>query len=329
MHDSAQPLRQRRVYGSRDPDQTRAFMATKEFGLELRPRDAGAFDFVANVAYLPGSYLGYIQYGAAATIYVPDIRARDDYWLHLPLRGACEIVNNAGGAICAPGQAVLSSPVGHLTRSEAGSSRLTFSMTRATVVNQLAALLGDVPGRPLAFAPTLDLTSAAGMRLARYVQFALADLDEPDEALRSPLLLGMHEQVLLTGLLLSQPHTYIDRLQRPHGEVDPARLKRAVDFIEAHLERPITLSDITAASGVPGRTLHQHFKDHRGVSPMRYLHDARFARARADLLRADTDESVTRIAMKWGFRHLGRFAVGYRYRFGETPSQTLRRASRR
>jgi AraC-like DNA-binding protein len=49
---------------------------------------------------------------------------------------------------------------------------------------------------------------------------------------------------------------------------------------------------------------------------------------RADLLRADTDESVTRIAMKWGFRHLGRFAVGYRDRFGETPSQTRRRARR-
>jgi len=99
MHDSAQPLRQRRVYSSQDPDQTRAFMATKEFGLELKPRDARAFDFVANAAYLPGSYLGYIQYGAAATIHVPDIRARDDYWLHLSVRGACEIVNNAGSVV--------------------------------------------------------------------------------------------------------------------------------------------------------------------------------------------------------------------------------------
>ena len=62
---------------------------------------------------------------------------------------------------------------------------------------------------------------------------------------------------------------------------------------------------------------------------MRYLHDARFARVREDLLRADTAESVTQIAMKWGFRHLGRFAVGYRNRFGKTPSQTRRRAPRR
>ena len=161
MHDSAQPLRQRRVYGSRDPERTGPSWRPR-VRPRVKPRDARAFDFVANVAYLPGSYLGYIQYGAAATIYVPDIRARDDYWLDLPVRGACEIVDNAGGAICAPGRAVLSSPAGHLTRSEAGSSRLTFSITRATLINQLTALLGDMPGRPLAFAPTLDLKSAAG-----------------------------------------------------------------------------------------------------------------------------------------------------------------------
>ena len=329
MHDSAQPLRRRRVFDSRNPDQTRAFMAGKEFGLELKPRDAKAFDFVANAAYLPGSYLGFIQYGAAATIRVPDVRARDDYWLHLAVQGACEITNNAGSTVCVGDQAVLSSPVGHMTRSEAGSSRLTFSMTRATVIDQLATLLGDVPNRPLVFAPTMDLKSAAGQRFLRYLRFALVDLEEGDEVLRSPLLLGMHEQVLLTGLLLSQPNSYSETLQRPRGHVDPANLKRAVDFIQAHLHRSVTLADITAAAGVPGRTLHQHFKDHRGVSPMRYLHDARFARAREELLRAQTDESVTQIAAKWGFRHLGRFAVSYRDRFGETPSQTRRRGRAR
>ena len=173
------------MYGSRDPDQTRVSWRPRSSASSSAPRDARAFDFVANVAYLPGSYLGYIQYGAAATIQVPDVRARDDYWLHLPVRGACEIVNNAGSVICAPGQAVLSSPVGHLTRSEAGSSRLTFSITRATLINQLTALLGDMPGRPLAFAPALDLKSTAGTRMMRYLQFALADLDEAEEALRS------------------------------------------------------------------------------------------------------------------------------------------------
>lgn len=33
---------------------------------------------------------------------------------------------------------------------------------------------------------------------------------------------------------------------------------------------------------------------------------------------------MTAIAMGWGFTHMGRFAVEYRKRFGESPSETLR-----
>ena len=167
MNEAALPLHNRRVFDSRDADATRAFMASKEFKLDLAPREAKNFDFIANVAYMPGSYLGYIQYGAAATIHVPDIRARDDFWLHLPVRGACEITNSAGSAICSPGQAVVSSPVGHSTRSQTGSSRLTLSVTRATMLKQLEALLGDAPKGALEFAPAMDLhpRPASGCRV--------------------------------------------------------------------------------------------------------------------------------------------------------------------
>ena len=122
-------LHNRRVYASRNVDETAAFMAAKEFRLDLSPREAGDFDFIANVAYLPGSYLGYIQYGAAATIDVPDVRVRDDYWLHVPVRGCCDIQNSLGTVLCSPEQAVFSSPVGHRTVSEPGSARVTLSVS--------------------------------------------------------------------------------------------------------------------------------------------------------------------------------------------------------
>jgi AraC-like DNA-binding protein len=37
--------------------------------------------------------------------------------------------------------------------------------------------------------------------------------------------------------------------------------------------------------------------------------------------------TVAAVAHRWGFAHLGRFASAYRCRFGEPPSDTLRRAS--
>jgi len=101
-------------------------------------------------------------------------------------------------------------------------------------------------------------------------------------------------------------------------------VKRAIDYMEANLTSPIGLADITAAAGVPARTLLEHFKRYRRVSPIGYLRGARFARVREALRYAGPEENVTGIAMSLGFTHMGRFSVEYRKRFGESPSETLK-----
>jgi AraC-like DNA-binding protein len=310
---------------SRDADMTREFMKAKEFHLDLHPREARAFDFAASAAYLPNSYLGYIQYGSAATVRVPDDRQRDDYFLHFPLRGRAEVNNDAGSVICRPGLAVISSPHGHVTHSEAGSTRLTASLTAAAVTGQLAALLGERPRQPLAFTSAIDLESPVGRRIDRQIRLAIADLDD-DAVAANPMMAGMYEQLIITGLLLYQPNTYSAALARPAARPTSQEVKRAVDFMQSRLRSPITLADVVTASGIPGRTLIKHFKDEWGTSPMRYLRDARLRRVHEALARARPTDSVTDIALMWGFNHLGRFAVEYRSRFGETPSDTLRRS---
>ncbi|MCW5749098.1 MAG: AraC family transcriptional regulator [Alphaproteobacteria bacterium] len=303
---------------------TREFMRAKEFHLDLRPRDARAFDFAASAVYLPNSYLGYIQYGAAATVHVPPARTRDDYFIHFPLRGRAEVINHAGAVVCRPNHAVISSPAGHMMHAEAGSTRATLSLTAAAVRGQLAALLGEAPRLPLDFTAAIDLTSPAGRRIARQIRLAIADLDDGGGPV-SPILAGMYEQLIITGLLLCQANTYTAALERRAAPAAPHEVQRAIDYMHSRLDAPITLADIVAASGIPGRTLLKHFRDHRGTSPMRYLRQARLARAREALMRARPGQSVTDIALAWGFGHLGRFAVEYRGQFGESPSETLKR----
>jgi transcriptional regulator GlxA family with amidase domain len=112
----------------------------------------------------------------------------------------------------------------------------------------------------------------------------------------------------------------------PDTEDSMPDVERAQQYIGAHLDDAMTVGDVAAAAGVAHRTLYKHFHDMRGTSPMRYARDCRFAEVREALLQAcPQHNNVTTIAVQWGFCHLGRFSVEYRKRYGERPSETLRR----
>jgi AraC-like DNA-binding protein len=72
------------------------------------------------------------------------------------------------------------------------------------------------------------------------------------------------------------------------------------------------------------RSLYAGFKEYLGVSPMQYLRDLRMECARTELMSGEAS-NVSGVALRWGFAHLGRFSNDYKLRYGETPSQTLRR----
>jgi tetratricopeptide (TPR) repeat protein len=55
------------------------------------------------------------------------------------------------------------------------------------------------------------------------------------------------------------------------------------------------------------------------------LRDISFERARRELLQGSPGAKVMDVALRCGFAHCGRFSVEYRRRYGETPSETLKR----
>ena len=108
----------------------------------------------------------------------------------------------------------------------------------------------------------------------------------------------------------------------------PRDLKKAVDLIEADPARAWNLSELAATCGMARRTLHKRFRRFVGCGPLEFLHDLRFELARKELLAAPAEASVTAIATRCGFGHLGRFAGEYFKRYGEKPLATLSRSQR-
>jgi transcriptional regulator GlxA family with amidase domain len=138
------------------------------------------------------------------------------------------------------------------------------------------------------------------------------------------------EDMVLTALLDNLPHNQTAPAQVPCQVVSPRLMRRARDYIEQHIEEPMSVGDIAAFAGVSTRGLHLAFRKYHNTTPMAYLRDMRLERVRADLLRGDGwggPVSVTTTAIRWGFSHLGQFSASYCQRFGELPSQTKVRAS--
>lgn len=318
----AEPLARHPLLRSSDPAEVDALYRRKQMRFEPL---GGEVRVTVNTAYLPAVHVSYLAYGAAARVRLG--AARDEHWLALPVSGGLQATAGGVSHDCRPGGGLIASPGRDMEfRSEAGGERYGLAIGGEALIGQLAALLGAAPDRPLVFAPALDGSRGGGRVVTEHLKLAVRELEAGDSLLRNPLMAAQFGQSVMTALLLAQPHSHSAALSRREGAPAPRDVKRAVDYIHAHLDQPIALADLVAVSGVPGRTLYKHFQDFKGVSPLSYLRQARLLRAREELLQGAPGASVACVAGRWGFEHLGRFAGAYRRRFGETPSETLRRS---
>lgn len=105
----------------------------------------------------------------------------------------------------------------------------------------------------------------------------------------------------------------------------PRGVRRALAGMHANVGHNWSVKELATIAGVSGRTLQRQFLAFLGKAPRTVQRDIGFERARRELLQAAPGAKVTNVALRCGFPHCGRFSVEYRRRYGETPSQTLKR----
>lgn len=269
--------------------------------------------------------LNYLDYGAAVRIRPQELRTF--VLVQIPLAGRA-MVRSGGHEIHSDrGTASVPDPDAPLDmRWQAGNPQLIVRIDRAVLEWQLRRLLGRDPARPLRLDPAMDLTTPAAQAWLNTVQLLRADAEGPG-AMGHPSLRPQIEQLLISQLLLAQPHSASGELA---GSGEPApvprTVRRAEQLIVEHAREPLTIEDIAEAVGVSVRALQEGFRRHLDTTPTARLREARLVRVRAELVAADPARvTVSQVAADWGFFHLGRFSVAYRERFGESPSVSLRR----
>lgn len=314
------PLARYRLFRSHDLDEARERVAAIfcPHRLDTIGQHAG---FDARHHHLPGRCLSlnYIEYGARTLIEPGELGTF--YLLQIPLDQGARIENGGDRYDSTPERAAVLNP--HLpTRMvwAEGTRQVLVRIDRRALQAEAAAHLGVPPERPVTFRGGLDLRTDAGQALRRFVMWLVAETDAGRPPIGRGLMARAVEEAVIAGLLDTCD------TPPPAREATPRNLRRAEAFIRANLDRPITLGEMAQAAGTSARALQAAFRAHRGTTPLGYWRDLRLDGARADLASAGPGTTVTDAALSWGFQHFGRFAEAYRRRFGELPSETLRRA---
>jgi len=321
----AAPLDAFRVLDHGAPEETHELAV----GLLNRHRmrlGSNADGFQADIRATPsaGVSMLYFSYGVATEI---NSAPCDFVTAQLPLRGRLEHAHGDDRWTALPGGGTFYSegePV--RTRWSADLELLVLRVERAALARKLAALTGRRVTAPVVFSPVVG-DGAAGRALTSTILTLAEIYDRFGADGLPPVIATEYEELVLSMLLLDQAHSFSDSI-RSHIPSLPGRAMRAaVRHVEENYTQPLTATALAEAAHVSERTLFDGFQREFGLTPMAFVRRFRLERAREALIAAGPDDgrTVADISLSHGFGHLGRFAASYRERYGETPSETLRR----
>jgi AraC-like DNA-binding protein len=269
--------------------------------------------------------LSYVGFGTEVRIRLRP--GRPCYLVHVPLTGHINLHGVKERLVIEPGAAaVLSQDPPVSMRCSADCSQLVVRLDAGNLRAHSRSLLGSQPAGPLHFAMAMDVTSGAAQAWYRVLR-SFVDLAETgDSMLDHPLMTAEVERSLMTGLLLAQPNTYSELLQKLAAAETHSPADTAILLIETYPQRDHTVTELAQAAGVSVRTLEREFRRRLGLTPHAYLRHIRFERVRSELTAPATGKKrVSEVAARWGLHHFGRFAREYYQKYQEKPSETLRR----
>ncbi|HJW23801.1 MAG TPA: AraC family transcriptional regulator [Rhodocyclaceae bacterium] len=313
---------------SADVDETRRLVARVFCDHRLKQLGAGErLDY--RQVHIAGTAVGIsvIGYGARVSI---DPGPLDSFYLvQIPLKGSDALRAGGSEAVSHRGCATVHSPHHHLRMCwSADCRKLVVRVDRQALERHALSLSGRPLRGALEFDLLMDTRAGPGASWARLAGGLFKELQRTPSILDSPLVAAQFEQMLMTSLLDWQPNSHLRASAERAADPCPRYVRLVEEHIDANCHLPITVDDLFAVSGVSSRSLFAAFRKHRGVSPMQHVRNVRMLRVRAELSTPSRATSVTETATRWGFLELGRFAADYRKRFGESPSDTLKRSRR-
>lgn len=321
--ESVLGLPAQQLFASGDLDEARSMV-----GRVMRPHHLGVvgsqqrLDARMHHQPLGEVSLNRLRYGAQVEIRPGPLE--DFFLVQMPLSGTARIASGPQQVDSTPELASVVSPDDDLAMRWSGDNdQFMLRVGRSLLERTLMGQLGCTLDRPLRFQLGFRWRDCPAWRCL--MTYLVDCSSQHADLAMHKLIVHQMEQLVAATLLSSHPHNYTGAPAGRRGAVLPRHVRSVQDYLQAHAHEPVSAEQLARIAGVSVRSLYAGFKEFLDVSPMHYLRDLRMERARAELLSGES-QNIASVALRWGFAHMGRFSAGYKARYGESPSQSLRRA---
>lgn len=229
------------------------------------------------------------------------------------------------------GEAILA-PMSHMRefgcRSAQECSGIGFFFDKSILSKVLDPLCKNANVEDLNLAPILDLSTGLGTNFSMILQSLAMGMRSDRPLEKSPKSMVLLAEAALLFLLGNVPNALQSHVNEQPSTVMPVHIRNAIDYMNANIDRQLTMTEIANSVGISVRSLRQGFLQHKNMTPRHYLRRIRLDAVHAELMQPCNTLPVSTVAMKWGFSHVGRFATQYEAAYGVAPSETVRNAKK-
>jgi AraC-like DNA-binding protein len=245
----------------------------------------------------------------------------------VPIHGQANVAQiNRSRVLWNPGEHAAYAPQGERIGDGGYRSVLMIDIDR----NKMLDTIATMSGRERASLKTFDFDTPSAIALtAGNISFdvVIRNLCATMDSLGlDPQLLGrlgLDDMFYRVLAMMFEPKLFLGSTENIRPATQGTRgLDQVCQYVMAHLERPITLTQLEQVASLSRRALQYAFLKKFGCTPMQWVRTQRINLAHQRLLKAGPDDTVTSIALSSGFNSLSMFARYYQMQFGMLPSET-------
>lgn len=331
MYTDTTPLHRAKSYHnnfiSSDLDETKQYIgqALKPHALTLLDHRQSLNVKVGRTDFGRMSFM-YIHHGADVHVYPGKLETL--FLFQVPIHANRQEVRVGNSVFSvSPGIAYVVSPTLELElRMSKYCDNVVLAIERSWLEEFLEKLLQRRLDKPLEFSPRIDLSQCGNQELVRLMSHMTRQLNLPSSSLRNAMIQTQAESLLMSTMLINLEHNYRAELMSETAAPRPHYIKKAQAYILENARDALTPEDIAREACVSLRSIYAGFQTYLHCTPMTYVKNIKLEKINEELKHGDAaTTSISDIVSKYGIASLGNFSASYRKRFGELPSDTLRR----